>query len=70
MGCQKEYMSPDREKGPVGNRLKGESFAVALPEATGFYERKNMMRLDPDLNDRIDPDEELLTYFEYPALNR
>jgi hypothetical protein len=29
-----------------------------------------MMRLDPDLDDRIDADEEALTYFEYPALNK
>jgi hypothetical protein len=42
----------------------------ALPGATGFYEHKNMMRLDPDPDDRIDADEELLTYFEYPAFNR
>lgn len=42
----------------------------ALPGATGFYERKNMMRLDPDPDDCIDADEEALTYFEYPVLNR
>lgn len=42
----------------------------ALPEATGFYERKNMMRIDPDPDDCINADEEPLTYFEYPALNR
>lgn len=42
----------------------------ALPGAQGFYERKNMMRLDPDPDDQIDADEEQLTYFEYPALNR
>ena len=42
----------------------------ALPGAEGFYERKNMMRLDPDPDDRIDADDEQLTYFEYPSLNR
>ena len=29
-----------------------------------------MMRLEPDPDDQIDADEEQLTYFEYPALNR
>ena len=42
----------------------------ALPAAEGFYERKNMMRLDPDPDNRIDADEESLTYFEYRAVNR
>lgn len=38
----------------------------SLPDAEGFYEHLNMMRLDPDLDDVIDTDDELLTYFEYP----
>ena len=42
----------------------------ALPSAEGFYERKNMMRLDTNLDEQIDADDETLTYFEYPALNR
>jgi hypothetical protein len=29
-----------------------------------------MMRLDADSDDRIDPDKEQLTYFEYPPFNR
>ncbi|NEP19777.1 MAG: GNAT family N-acetyltransferase [Leptolyngbya sp. SIO4C1] len=42
----------------------------ALPGAEGFYERRNMMRSDIDPDDLIDPDDEQLTYFEYPPLNR
>ena len=42
----------------------------ALPSAEGFYERKNMMRCDADPEDLIDPEDEQLTYFEYPPLNR
>ena len=38
----------------------------ALPGAEGFYERLNMMRFDPEPEDIIDADEELLPYFEYP----
>ncbi|MEO0647184.1 MAG: GNAT family N-acetyltransferase [Cyanobacteria bacterium J06650_10] len=38
------------------------------PDAEGFYERCNMMRLDPDPDDFIDPDEKQLTYFEYSPL--
>lgn len=38
----------------------------SLPSAEGFYERCNMMRLDADPDDFIDPDDDLLTYFEYP----
>ncbi|WP_346294300.1 GNAT family N-acetyltransferase [Sphaerothrix gracilis] len=42
----------------------------ALPGAEGFYERKDMMRLDPDPDDFIDAEDEQLTYFEYPAWKR
>ena len=42
----------------------------ALPGAEGFYERKNMMRFEPDPNDLMNTDDETLTYFEYPPLNR
>lgn len=42
----------------------------ALPGAVGFYERKNMMQLERDPDNFIDPDDEQLTYFEYPPLNR
>jgi hypothetical protein len=41
----------------------------ALPGAEGFYERLNMMRLDPDPDDLIDADDEALPYFEYPPRN-
>lgn len=42
----------------------------ALPGAEGFYERKNMMRSDFDPAELIDPEEESLTYFEYPPFSR
>ena len=42
----------------------------ALPGAESFYERKNMMRVDADPDDLIDPEDEQLTYFEYPPLYR
>lgn len=42
----------------------------ALPGAESFYEHKNMMRLDADPTDLLDPDEEQLTYFEYPPFRR
>jgi len=38
----------------------------SLAEAEGFYEHLNMMRLDPDPDEIIDPEEEELVYFEYP----
>lgn len=38
----------------------------SLPDAEGFYEHLNMMRLDPDRDEVIDADEVPLVYFEYP----
>lgn len=39
----------------------------SLPGAEGFYESRNMMRFEPEIDDFID-DDEPLTYFEYPPL--
>ena len=37
----------------------------SLPEAEGFYESRNMMRFEPELDPYVD-DELPLVYFEYP----
>jgi hypothetical protein len=39
----------------------------ALPDAERFYENRNMIQIDPDPDEYLDPDEPDLTYFEYPA---
>lgn len=41
----------------------------SLPEAEGFYERRNMMRFEPELDPYVD-DELPLVYFEYPPRRR
>jgi hypothetical protein len=49
---------------------KGRVGLHALPEAEGFYERRNMMRFGLPVENYIDPDDEPLTYFEYPPRGR
>jgi hypothetical protein len=39
----------------------------SLPNAERFYENRHMIRVDPDPDEYVDPDEESLTYFEYPS---
>jgi hypothetical protein len=39
----------------------------SLPRAERFYENKNMMLIEPDLEDYMSSDEPELAYFEYPA---
>ena len=74
---RRSIQSPPRFK-PVGRTLLGYSRVRSLelgysgcvglhslPEAEGFYERLNMMRLDIDPEEALDDDEPLV-YFEYP----
>ncbi|MGI8934225.1 MAG: hypothetical protein ACR2FS_09150 [Phormidesmis sp.] len=49
---------------------KGRVGLHALPNAEGFYERRNMMRFDFPAEDYIDADDEPLPYFEYPPRGR
>ena len=42
----------------------------SLPGAEGFYERRNMMRCEPEPDPFMDDDESPLAYFEYPPLRR
>lgn len=42
----------------------------SLPEAEGFYEKRNMTRCDPEPDPFMDEDESPLAYFEYPPLRR
>ncbi|MEL6159885.1 MAG: GNAT family N-acetyltransferase [Cyanobacteria bacterium J06627_32] len=41
----------------------------SLPEAEGFYESRNMMRFEPEIDPYVD-DELPLVYFEYPPSRR
>ncbi|MEL6556438.1 MAG: GNAT family N-acetyltransferase [Cyanobacteria bacterium J06621_11] len=41
----------------------------SLPEAEGFYERRNMIRFEPEFDPYVD-DELPLAYFEYPPRRR
>jgi len=48
---------------------KGRVGLHALPNAEGFYERRNMMRFDFPAEAYAD-DDEPLTYFEHPSRRR
>lgn len=49
---------------------KGRVGLHALPNAKGFYERRNMTRFDFPADAYVDAEDEPLTYFEYPPRRR